>query len=157
MASQPKRVGADGRTTNTANIGSNTNSAVAAEIRHPTPKPETPPPVATDAEGHPIPAEAKKISALFARRNEVISLMTKISSLKGQVLKLAETDPLFARLSTSDFQVAMDRARSALKNAAPHSICPYCRADGCKACHKAGWVTIGVWEAAPADMKGAIA
>ena len=132
-------------------------STVANAIRHPEPKAAETPPAVRDEEGHPLPADKPKIAAVFARRDELTKIMGELSRIKGQVLAAAEKDPLYARLNTSEFQTAMDRARAAMKFTAPHSLCPYCAGDGCKACRKAGWVTKEVWSMAPAEMKEAMA
>jgi len=107
-----------------------------------------------DSVGQVIP---ERLRGDFARRQEFTTAMTQLSAIKSQVMRAIEAgDRLYADMSGgSGFQAAIENARRELRFAAPHALCPYCRAKGCKACHGRGYVGEGVWKAAPADMKGA--
>jgi len=45
-------------------------------------------------------------------------------------------------------------AKTALKQAMPHEVCPLCGGDGCETCRMTGWVTKQQWDLIPAEQKG---
>lgn len=115
-------------------------------------KPATQEPV--DQVGNPLPRK-ESIRTAFQRRGEITELMTTVSRLKSHVLKVQENDdPLFAELNVSRFQADCGNLHRALRAIRPHAVCPYCQAQGCKACLDRGWVGEFTYEHAPKDMKG---
>lgn len=118
------------------------------------PTPESPAPNdPVDQVGNPLPRK-ESIRIAFQRRGEITELMTTVSRLKSHVLKVAENgDPLFAELIVSKFQADCGNLHRALRAIRPHAVCPYCNAQGCKACLNRGWVGEFTYEHAPKDMK----
>jgi hypothetical protein len=105
----------------------------------------------TTAEGQEVP---KRLIPDFSRRAEVTEMMGALSSIKTTVLgALDNRDKLYQDVARTAFQSAMENARRELSNALPHALCPYCKADGCKACHNRGWVSKTVWANAPGDIR----
>jgi hypothetical protein len=45
-------------------------------------------------------------------------------------------------------------AKTALKQAMPHEVCPLCGGEGCETCRMTGWVTKQQWDLIPAEQKG---
>ncbi len=107
-----------------------------------------------DQEGNTLP-DKPSIRTAFQRRNEITEMMTIVSQLKSKVLKAAEDgDMLFVSLSSSQFQANCGNLRRALRAIRPHAVCPYCKGEGCDACHGQGWVGEFVYDHAPKEMKG---
>lgn len=161
------RVGADGRITNTGRIGTKPapdpkeipfdlpeKPAAAPEVAapsEPSELAEDETPTGQDTLGRPLDA---KLSAVFARREEINKLTSKLSDVKSAVLDAcAAHDPLYMDLNVSAFKADIINAFSRLRAIRPHAICPYCSGDGCKACHGRGWVCRLVYETAPGEMK----
>ena len=134
-------------------LASQGKKAVAAKVKEMAK--EKPASVAVDQEGREIPADKPKIRVAFARRAEIVHLLSDLSRIKARVLKAHEgKDPIYAELNASDFQMACERARADLRYSAPHAVCPYCSGDGCRACKSKGWVGLAIYAAAPPEMKG---
>jgi hypothetical protein len=109
---------------------------------------------AKDQAGHDLPGGKPKIVEAFNRRAEIVAHRTAISKIRLAVQKAHEAkDPIYAELLESDFTMGLERASRALRYAMPHSVCPYCAGDGCKACKNKGWVGEAIYEAAPKEMK----
>lgn len=48
----------------------------------------------------------------------------------------------------------LKNAKTALRQALPHEVCPVCSGDGCETCRMTGWVTKQQWDLIPAEQKG---
>ncbi len=127
------------------------------------PEPPPPPPAAPDPP--PAPPEAvtdrvgnvltdPKIIAAFERDHELVELCTTISRVKTAVVKrMAENDPLYADITQSQFEVDCNNLRRQLTHTRPYALCPYCKGQGCRACHKRGWTNEATYNAAPREEK----
>jgi hypothetical protein len=105
----------------------------------------------TDELGHPVEGA---VADAFRRRQEIQDLMTTVSKVKTTVLKAIEAkDLLFADINPSRFEAECNSVYHQLKAAMPYAACPYCRAAGCKVCLGRGWVSEGVYERAPKELK----
>jgi hypothetical protein len=114
-------------------------------------KPPTPPEEPKDSVGQVIP---EKLRPVFARRQEITSRMTQLSTMKAEVIKSHEDkDALFYNLSTQRFQAAMENARRELHACVPYAVCPYCKGRGCQACHAHGFLDQYRYDSAPKEMK----
>ena len=167
----PNRTGQDGRTTATVQIGQSTPSGA---IENAVPQSATPqvtipesvstppasPPPATDETGRPIPTncdQRKDIIEAFSRRGVLTTICTAIGHVKADVLELVEArDPLVASLTVSAFTAEIQGVYHRIKCLAPWAVCPFCAGDGCKACHKRGWVDKNTWDLAPKEMRGGV-
>jgi hypothetical protein len=110
-----------------------------------------------DQEGHSLPEDLRDVFAIAA---EFRSKRRELSAIRAWVedqLKLP-IGRLFAKSATTiktDFG-NLDRT---FKFAAPHAICPYCKAKeprrcGCKGCEGTGWVSKEVYDQAPGVKRG---
>jgi len=107
-----------------------------------------------DQVGNELPSK-EHIRTAFRRRDEIKELMTAVSRLKTEVIKKADNgDPLYAALSTSQWQADCGNLHRALRAIRPYAVCPYCQGVGCDACHDRGWVGEFVYEHVPEEMKG---
>jgi len=158
------RAGRDGRTINTANIGKATRAGGKAPAKPPEPD-DIPMDVPPKADGGQAPASDTVTDELgqavegavadaFQRRQEIQDLMTAVSKVKTTVLKAIEAkDLLFGDINPSRFEAECNNVYHLLKAAMPYAACPYCRAAGCKVCLGRGWVSEGVYERAPKELK----
>lgn len=123
----------------------------AAEIRRGEVKPE-PPKVTVDRKGNTI--TDPKVAEIFGRADEIQKFITQMSHLKSEVLKHAESDPLWCRLNVSSFTAAANNVHRDLRFAMPYARCPACSGDGglnknCLQCHGSGWLNEQSYDALP--------
>ena len=131
----------------------------------PCPPPDDPPPTPDD---DPPPSAAPVgvtdrlgrlvthagLAEALRRDQELVELCTALSRIKTAVLeRIQRDDPLYADITSTAFEVDCNNARGALTNARPYTVCPYCGGDGCKACHRRGWVNKVTYEMAPAELR----
>jgi hypothetical protein len=95
-----------------------------------------------------------RAAEVYRRRDEITKLMSAVSDLKSTVTKAREAeDPLFAGINLSQFQADCGNLYRALRAAKPYAACPYCRQQGCEACHGRGFLGEFAYSAAPTDIK----
>lgn len=95
--------------------------------------------------------EAKSVFRAFEKR---------IGELRKDIEAILPDDvALHMRTTFKSLDAHLKNAVQALKYTAPHRRCPYCNKkkgnSGCKVCKKSGWVSKGMWENFPADVKKA--
>ena len=157
------RLGQDGRTINTENIGrkktydekppetEKSENAKIAEII-PLSLPPKIKPGLTDKTGKEVTGPGR---SAFERLPEIAAMMGMLSSIRSTVKAAVEKgDELYSSLNLNQFLADVGCARTALKMAAPFAVCPYCAGKGCKACQKLGWVGKLIYDAAPKELKG---
>jgi len=168
---QSIRIGKDGRQTDTTNIGSKPEAdqcgdedkeamppaedeaqAVTAEPQAKDPDDGQPAVVVgKDLEGHDLP---ERMAGDFKRIPDVLAMMKELAKIKATVLDATEkNDPLYGDLNVTAFQAEITCLHDRLSAIRPHSVCPYCTGDGCKACKRRGWVNKATWLMAPAENK----
>jgi hypothetical protein len=124
-----KRIGRDGRETETANIGK--------PPRDPGPPP-MPPAQEKDPNGKVIP---KKLLELWHRRLEIHEFCQQLSRMRITIEKgVEDKDKLYAELNIQSVKAALDQAYSAIKATAPYCVCPSCQGEGCRACGNRGLI-----------------
>jgi hypothetical protein len=121
-------------------------------------KPE--PPIFTDPKGTSITkGQAKQFDGIvtaFAIGQDFQGYMTAVSRLKSEVAKLADEHPVWVGVSASQWKADCNNLRASLRFARPHAICPWCEGNGCpkkEGCRGAGWVSEGLWQAVPRELK----
>lgn len=87
----------------------------------------------------------------FAKRAEFNKSLQQCRDLVATIKKLAEVSPF---LHTQSCLADVNNAKQAIKFAKPFAVCPYCKAKGCDACKKTGWVPKNIYESAPSEKKG---
>ena len=89
----------------------------------------------------------------FLQRCRLTTLIRTLSGVRTEVERMkGKKDPLVATINLSQFQADVNNARNALKAAAPYALCPYCKGDGCQACHARGWLGKIDYDAAPPGL-----
>ena len=164
----PMRTGADGRTTNTENIGASSTrppadpkagkKSVAAAAKK-ADEPAKPAP-AKDRFGVVIP-DIKSCREGLARADEVAALMREVSALKGKILGLLdnEKDPIYSVVDRSIVDADLTEVYGQLKNAKPYAVCPHCGGGDrgamkrCTACSGNGWLSEFHYRAVPRELK----
>lgn len=151
-----ERVGRDGRTIDTANIGRAPSAprAPAAE-----PEPVRPPKRGEeilDATGHPIPPDM--LEAWLRDNRTVLDWMATLRAFGTPIKEAHDASlPLLRGLNRSKFDAMVDSLRLQLTQMVrPHAVCPYCegRGDGCMPCLERGWMTESQWSTVPRDIRG---
>lgn len=105
-----------------------------------------------DEEGGKLPTKA--LRQVFAGRATLEKLATTISEIKCRVAAaVKEGNPAYAGLRAQPFDMDMNNAFRAIRDAKPYAICPHCAAAGCTACKSGGWVTKTQYIHAPSDLK----
>ena len=120
--------------------------------------------VALLAKGNDVPSESgeqgedkeeskePEVPSIVPPAHEFARITVELRLLKNAIEALAE-DPAGAYLGVAQIVVDMKNVFSALKWATPHCVCVYCEGDGCKHCQNRGWMSKGLWDSAPDDMK----
>jgi hypothetical protein len=95
-----------------------------------------------------------QVAEVYGRRQEISDLMQVVTNLKAAVTHAIEAnDPLFVPINLSQFQADCGNLHRALRAARPYAACPYCRQQGCSACHGRGFVGEFAYNQAPAELK----
>lgn len=105
-----------------------------------------------ESEGEKEPEKQEEVPSIVPPAHEFTRIVTELRELKNAIEALAE-DPAGAYISTAQIVVDMKNVFSALKWATPHCVCVYCEGEGCKHCQSRGWMSKGLWDSAPDDMK----
>ena len=174
------RTGADGRTTNTANIGKRPKVAAASAAKDPADTAEVasslpsaaqaqPPARVLDGKGIPIPEELVDVFVAREKFDEALSLARKLARLINEIADgtggdvyrrwlrhLAaptDDDPDRNRHICTDLRKCVSR----LEYGRPYCcVCPYCNFGGdvdpeCGCCHGLGWVTKEAFRSLPPE------
>lgn len=105
-----------------------------------------------DEVGNPIPNA--EIAKAFARAVELDEAARTISEIKVVAMKAIDAgDPLYRDMVKGSVEADCKNLRNQFTNARPHSVCPYCAGEKCKACKQRGWVNKQVFDNAPSEMK----
>ena len=114
----------------------------------PVPEPEK---VPVDKNGNPLP---KKTLSAFAALEEFTSIKSRISTLKGDIAKLAETEA-GAFIRWNPIKIDLENVYRSIRFSAPYCVCPYCKGKkkDCKACGGMGWGGETLYKNAPEEMK----
>ncbi len=150
------RTGADGRKTNTENIGASAPPPAAAKKADESAKE----PPLVDRFGVAIP-DIKSCREGLARADEVAALMREVSALKGKILGLLdnEKDPIYSVVDRSVVDAGFTNVYGQLKNAKPYAVCPYCGGGDrgamkrCTCCSGLGWLTEFRYRTVPKELK----
>lgn len=108
-----------------------------------------------DAVGRPVP---EKFHSIFDARPLFADLSRKMAALKGEVEDL-DHHKAGAALQTNLITVDLTNAGIMVRGGCPHAMCPYCGGEQqvqgtkCEACKGRGWLTKGVYDQAPAEIK----
>lgn len=105
-----------------------------------------------ESEGEKEPEKQEEVPSIVPPAHEFARITVELRLLKNAIEALAE-DPAGAYLGVAQIVVDMKNVFSALKWATPHCVCVYCEGEGCKHCQNRGWMSKGLWDSAPDDMK----
>lgn len=122
----------------------------AAEEAAPAPEP------VYDGEGRQIAPACKQfdgIVAAMSERENFKVMMSAVSKIKKEAVELSKNTPAWRYLVSSQWEADCSNLRSSLRFAMPHAICPWCHGNGCETCKGLGWVSEGLWKAAPKELK----
>jgi hypothetical protein len=152
------RTGRDGRTYDTANIGSQPDSDPVPSFYDDDPAPPAKPAQApaepaaqAAAPARPKDGEVRDqvgrvvppgpLVELFERRDELTRLMTEVSRLKSAITEaVTGQDPLYGHIQLARIQADLQNVFHQLRFARPHAVCPYCGGQGCRTCASTGFV-----------------
>lgn len=106
-----------------------------------------------DANGIKIPAPA---IPFWNRKSEVKGLINQINSVKREVRKIPDGDPMYSEVNLNGVAGSLNDAVSRLQGGVPEHVCPYC--DGlstrrCEACKGRGVVSRDRWKMAPEELR----
>jgi hypothetical protein len=139
------RVGRNGRTIDTANIGRSTpRLADGGQVAESTPRLESSP-AKTDPFGHPLGGELVQV---FEQRQTILSMIAEMEEVRGRIKQLHDQrGGRFLPVPALDYHLA--NAQKLLEAASPQTVCPECsnadpkRQAMCRTCDGAGFVSAG--------------
>lgn len=94
-------------------------------------------------------ATARMLAAESAIKNAIVA----VDGANATVNALLQTEHA-AFVAQQRVLTDLKNAKTALKQALPHEVCPLCGGDGCETCRMTGWVTKQQWDLIPAEQKG---
>ena len=90
---------------------------------------------------------------MIAAEGAIKAVMESINAATESVNALMLTEHA-AFVAQQRVLTDLKNAKTALKQALPHEVCPVCQGDGCETCRMVGWVTKQKWDLIPAEQKG---
>ncbi len=105
----------------------------------------------TDDEGQPVP---KGLADVFAAASEFEDHARTLTKIQKWAEEVAEQEQGFW-FHAQSFVADLNNAKQALRFNKPYAVCPYCQAKkkNCDACKGHGFVSKGIYKAAPAEMR----
>lgn len=74
-------------------------------------------------------------------RNSIQLLLREYNGLAADVLlAIGRKDEMFKGIHKSTFEAICSDIQNILKAEIPYAVCPFCDAEGCKACLGRGWL-----------------
>jgi len=96
----------------------------------------------------PIPNSLRRV---FAIRELMLDLATRLLSLQGEVLAL-QKEPGAARLNIPETAALLSRAYAQIVDAAPYAQCNCWPGVECNLCHKRKWISAGEYRQASGQL-----
>ncbi len=102
------------------------------------------------------PPDLTTPSAIAIRDGAVFSEIVRQLSATRALIAWLHSQPLGREIHMPQVERAFKDLVSALKHATPHAACPYepnCADGQCRACKGSHWITKGVYDALPKELR----